>query len=93
MREPIKIENLKMAYHRNGSSGEGFHVATFNWLDRDHTPWLMRNMTAVVFKKRGRCAVFDRDMLKDAKIEFGDGNSWQGDSFEPVLRQAIKERG
>jgi hypothetical protein len=89
----MKIENIKLAYHRNGVSGEGFHVATFNWLDTDHSPAINRNMTAVVFEGSGRCAVFDRDMLKDANIEFGNGNSWRGDNFETLLRDAIKERG
>ena len=80
----MKIQ--KSAYHRNGVSGEGFNVLTFNWSDEAKTN---RHMVAVVFEGQGQCAVLDIDELVEDNIEFAQGNSWRGDHFERELREAI----
>ena len=75
---PIHIEEV--AYHRNGISGEGFHVVTFRY---GPTP-----MVGVVFTGAGQVAVFDRALLGQGTIAFLE-NSWRGDEFAAVLRDAI----
>jgi hypothetical protein len=77
-RDRLTLEDV--AYHRNGVSGEGFHVLTFR---EGQEP-----MVAVVFAGEGQVAVFNRNMLGDGVITFGV-NSYRGDEFEPFLRAAI----
>ena len=79
----------KKAYHRNGVSGEGFHVFTFTWVD-DSTG-CTRHMVGVLFGEQGQCAILDVDELVKDNIEFARGNSWRGDHFEPELRKVVKE--
>lgn len=83
----MKLSDIHIAYHRNGISGEGFHVATFKMTEFGCT----RNMTAVVFAGQGRCAVLDVDELQKGNIGFAEGNSWRGDHFEAELAQAIEK--
>jgi hypothetical protein len=75
-----KLTLQDVAYHRNGSGREGFHVVTFR---EGQDP-----MVAVVFEGEGRVAVFNRQMLGDGVIAFGV-NSYRGDAFTPFLRAAI----
>ena len=88
------IEIEEVAYHRNGICGEGFHLVKFT--DSVEGP-----MLGVLFapdydedgynpKSNGRCAIMQRDKLKDDVIAFM-ANSWRGDHWEDVLRQAIKD--
>lgn len=81
----MELSKIKVAYHRNGISGIGFHVCTFTMKDGPRT----HHMVGVLFEEEGACAVFDIDMLKVDNIEFAQGNSWRGDEFEPELRKAI----
>lgn len=81
----ITVERID--YHRNGVSGEGFHVVAFV-ANPEYAGEVDQNMFAVVFEDRGHCAVFDRDLLGQGTIEFG-ANSWRGDNFEPLLREVI----
>lgn len=73
-------------YHRNGISGEPFHVVKFTEKKT--------NFIGVVFPLddgdtwNGRVAVFDLDLLAQGNIAFGE-NSWRGDTYESALRQAI----
>ena len=78
--------------HRNGVSGQGFHVVKFR--DDDNGP-----MVAVVFPYRSRggwnnrdncrIAVFNRD--KCAADEWGFGrNSWRGDYYEAFVLDAVR---
>lgn len=76
------ISKVKIAYHRNGVGGNGFHVLTF------HDSELKKDMVGIVFDEPGSVAVFDRKLLGEGVIEFGV-NSWRGDSFEPALRAVI----
>ena len=88
---PIVIK--KIARHRNGVAGEGFHVVTFY----DQELGDQYRMVAVLFgldedsrqKWNGRCAVLNIDMLDEGIIEFG-ANSWRGDQYESALREAIE---
>lgn len=84
----MKISNIKVASHRNGICGEGFHVATFDMREDNKS----HKMVGILFEKSGQCAVLDIDMLSANNIEFGNGNSWRGDHFESELRAAIKEK-
>lgn len=84
----MKLTIRQTAYHRNGVSGEGFHVVTFSWDNPEtgHT----HHMVGTVFDEQGQCAVFDIDELTKDNIAFAKGNSWRGDNFEPELRVAIE---
>lgn len=85
-----------VAYHRNGVSGEGFYVVTFQ-KDEDgvSTP-----MVGIVFDyddwltKPGQfrnceVAVLNRELVGEGDIRFGY-NSFRGDHFASDLYEAIK---
>lgn len=83
----MHLSNPKVAYHRNGVSGEGFHVVTFDYKDRPRAK--RRRMMAIVFGYDRCCvAVVDLDMAANDQIAFGE-NSWRGDDFEGWLRKQI----
>jgi len=67
--------------HRNGVSGDPFHVLIFR--DPDEGP-----MVGIVFDQKCHVAVFNLDKLAIGNIAFGV-NSWRGDRYEPHLRKAI----
>ena len=91
------IEIEEVAYHRNGVCGEGFHLVKF--IDSVEGP-----MLGVLFApdydeegesvglrgSNGRCAIMQRDKLNDGVIAFLE-NSWRGDHWEDVLRDACKD--
>jgi len=79
----MNIKVNKLAYHRNGISGEPFYLIAFTDLE------LNAEMLAVVFGIPCCVAVFDPRMAADGIIEFGQ-NSWRGDYYETALRSAIK---
>jgi hypothetical protein len=82
------IKALEVSYHRNGISGEGFHVVRFSFTEDGVAH---PNMVATVFDGPGYVAVLDADMLAVGNIAFAKGNSWRGDHFEKGLRVAIEE--
>lgn len=75
----MKINVLKVAYHRNGVAGNGFHVVLFK---HDKTVKI-----GIVFEEQGNVAVLDVELLHEGVIESGE-NSWRGDCFEGALRVA-----
>ena len=75
----MKINVLKVDYHRNGVAGNGFHVVLFK-----HDKTLK---VGIVFPEQGNVAVLDVGLLHEGTIESGE-NSWRGDDFEPALRVA-----
>jgi hypothetical protein len=77
---------VEKAYHRNGMSGNGFCVLTFDAIFGGER----YKMVATVFQESGNIAVFDREKLGAGVIEFGL-NSWRGDDFEKELREVIGE--
>jgi hypothetical protein len=83
----MQIQQVQVAYHRNGISGEGFHVVCFAW--HDPTARRVRSMVATVFAEAGQCAVLDIEATTQGNIAFAQGNSWRGDEFEAVVRQHI----
>jgi hypothetical protein len=85
----MKLTIERVAYHRNGISGQGFYVVCFIKSAEPGEP--AAPMVGVVFQRRGHVAVFDRAKLAQADIFFAQGNSWRGDNFEPALRQAITD--
>lgn len=84
----MKIQVEEVAYHRNGISGEGFHVVTFRWAEQGEEP---RHMVGIIFGREGQCAVLDREQTRQGNIAFAMGNSWRGDHFEHALRVAIRK--
>lgn len=80
----MKLDIREISYHRNGVTGNGFHVVQFK--HREENAKL--NMLAVVFEEPGSVAVFDRDLVGTGVTKFF-ANSWRGDVFEPALRKAI----
>lgn len=84
-RAAMKIDEV--AYHRNGVSGDGFHVVTFH---HGRGTEKRENKIAVVFGSRHSIAVFDRDKLGAGEIASGK-NSWDGPEFEDEVRAAIFE--
>jgi hypothetical protein len=79
--EQVVIE--RVAYHRNGIAGNGFHVILFRQFD--NTP-----MVGTVFEERGNVAVFNRQLVGEGNVDFY-ANSWRGDEFEQALREAVAE--
>lgn len=71
---------LEIAYHRNGVSGEGFHIVRFSSEDDV--------FIGVVFPKEHHVAVFNEGLLGQGVIKFGQ-NSYRGDHFERWLRNEI----
>lgn len=80
--KPMDIKILKSDFHRNGISGLGFQVTIFEWKDDENST---RTMVGIRFDEQGAVAVFDLEELAKQNIEFGGGNSWRGDNFEPHL--------
>jgi len=81
-----KIKIKEIAYHRNGISGNGFHVVLFSFKDENKK---IRNMISTVFEEVGSVTVLDVGLLASGCIAFAQ-NSWRGDQFENQLRTAIK---
>ena len=73
-------------YHRNGSSGNGFHVVLFTegrGTDRD-------TKIATVFPEPGNIAILSITMMAQGKI--GDGqNRWRAEDYEKEMREAIRQ--
>jgi hypothetical protein len=83
MKQP-RLKILSIDHHRNGIDGAPFNVVLFE----DEGPDASR-MLAVVFGKEHHCAVLDVAKVSAGDITFGS-NSWRGDIYERVLREAIK---
>ena len=75
----MKINILKVDYHRNGVAGNGFYVVLFKYEKTQKV--------GIVFEEKGNVAVLDVGLLNEGVIESGE-NSWRGDDFEPALRIA-----
>jgi hypothetical protein len=82
VRGPLVERVTSVSLHRNGISGEPFHVVVFEAVGGDS------KMLAVMFDGPGQVAVLDLDLLEEAIIEFGE-NSFRGDDYEPELRVAV----
>ena len=78
----MKLSVQQIKYHRNGVSGEPFHVIRF----RDESEG---DMLGIVFETKHHVAVFNMERLSLFDIGFGT-NFWRGDHYEPHLRSAIK---
>jgi hypothetical protein len=83
MREVKSIKVKEIAHHRNGVSGNGFHIVLFK-----HGK---RNMMAVAFDDQpGSIAILDTDLLAEGNIKFGE-NSWRHETYAPAIEKALKE--
>jgi len=80
------VKVVSIEYHRNGVSGEGFHIVNFK--ERDGR--CRQDMIAMVFPTGGHVAVFNYDLLKAGNFKWME-NSWRGDNYEVELRAAIQE--
>ena len=78
----------KVAYHRNGVCGIGFHVVLFESQEKGDR---LRHFVATVFPEQGAVSVLDIHETEAGNIEFANGNSWRGDYFETKLRHAIHD--
>ena len=81
-----KIKVIKIAHHRNGVTGEPFHVVLFRHKFDINDPVKV----AVVFQTTHHIAILDTALLDKQVIEFGE-NSWRGDQYEAALHKAITE--
>lgn len=101
-RSPKDKRVVQLAYHRNGISGLGFHVAIVeeaeDRVDASGKPLKgTRRMLVVRFpgdiadEGTGNvvCAVFDLAQLAAGDIAFGS-NSWRGDHYHEVVDRAIE---
>lgn len=73
-----------IACHRNGSTGEPFHLVTFTDAETGEA------MLATVFNQSKHVAVVSIGRLAEGNIAFGS-NSFRADYFEDELRAAIAE--
>lgn len=78
--------SVEKAYHRNGVTGSGFYVVTFDTVDEGS----LYPMVAIVFKEPGNVAIFDRKKLGSGVIDFGL-NSWKCEDYEDELRAIVGE--
>ena len=82
MSEKLVTKINKVANHRNGTMGAPFHVVTF---ESNKT-----SMVGILFDDPFYCAILDINLLAQGNVEFGNGNSWRGEYYEPELRKAIE---
>lgn len=82
----MDIRVKSVARHRNGVSGEGFHVVLFQ--ENDENPG--RNFVGVVFGQKKQVAILDVNMAAAGNVRYAE-NSWRGDNFEDDLRAAIRD--
>lgn len=86
----MKVQQLD--YHRNGVSGEGFHVGIVDFTEDGQ----QREILVIRFPREASsggilCAAFDLSLLDQREIRFAH-NSWRGDHFADVMDEAIQER-
>jgi hypothetical protein len=79
----MKLKIIGIAHHRNGICGAPFDIVLFE----DTGPEGSRKV-AILFEEQAHCAVLDVPKLSAGDIAFGS-NSWQGDNYEPGLRDAV----
>jgi hypothetical protein len=79
----MKIKIFNHARHRNGICGAPFDVFLFE--DSESKD---RRKLAILFEESHHCAVLDISQIAAGDIAFGS-NSWRGDQYEPLLRNAI----
>ena len=77
-----KIKVTDVASHRNGICGAPFHVVLFEYK--------VGTKVGIVFEEPYHCAVLNVQKLGSGDIKFGS-NSYRGDLYEPLLRQAIRK--
>lgn len=81
-RKRLNSTLISISRHRNGISGEPFHVILF--YDDDV------RLVATVFAEPGYVSVLCPDRTYHGDIEFGS-NSWRSDYYEDWLRARIVE--
>ncbi len=81
-RKDSGLKLIAIDSHRNGVTGNPFHVILF--LDSK----IGGTMLGIVFPETGSCAVLNVEMLTEGNIAFAS-NSWRGDYFEDDLRKFI----
>jgi hypothetical protein len=76
MPKALDLKNFNVSYHRNGISGNGFHLCRFTYRPNGQPI----EMQAVVFAGQGNVAVTS-ERLHDR---------WRGDQFEGAIRECIR---
>ena len=79
---PLGIKIQTVSSHRNGVSGEGFHLVAFTFTETDQGGGETTSLLATVFDADKHVAVIDPTDLE---------SKWRGDQFENELRDAIEE--
>jgi hypothetical protein len=79
MKNKLGIKIQKVTSHRNGVSGEGFHLVAFTFTSAAQEGGETTSLLATVFEADKHVAVIDPTDL-DSK--------WRGDQFEAELRAA-----
>jgi len=75
----IKIQTV--TGHRNGVSGEGFHLVAFTFTAADQEGGETTSLLATVFEAHKHVAVIDPTDVE---------SKWRGDQFEDELRAATQ---
>src|SRR5271154_1343413 len=82
----MKLQQIiAIDHHRNGICGSPFDIVLFQDPEAPR-----RRKVAILFEPQYCCAVLDVDKLATGDIAFAS-NSWRGDVYEPLLREAIKQ--
>ncbi len=76
---PLGIKIQTVNFHRNGVSGEGFHLVAFTFTETEQGGGETTSLLATVFEADKHVAVIDPTDLE---------NKWRGDQFEVELRAA-----
>lgn len=84
----IKIKVKTIAHHRNGISGEGFHIVLFD--DSENGPMMAVVLDRDAYERLGQvpCFVLNTDLLAKGEIRF-TYNSWRGDNYYNLLLAEI----
>jgi hypothetical protein len=87
---PYKDHNLiKLAFHRNGISGDPFYVAlAIDSHTGDRVVIIRFDYDDIAERKMNRCAVLGVGQLAEGDIGFGS-NSWRGDHYVEAMDRWI----
>lgn len=84
MKETAMLKVQEIAYHRNGVTGEGFHVVTFKDGKTDLIGIVFDSVNPDDFCATGRVAVLNTILLGQ--------QPYRGDEYAPFLIEAIKQQ-
>lgn len=88
MPEELNVKDID--YHRNGISGQGFHVVVFDYKDEEGKT---EEMVGITFVKDDKyTAILRRSDVNNGTIRMHrDGAAFRGDHFHDALWKAIEK--